>query len=152
MKADYAFLADYAAERAGAVGAMGIGIDTLMTPQLPTTHPHIFLVLQLRCPIHERARHTIDLKVVGAGGEIILAQQGGVDFTTLPAGQEGVARLVFGFYLITFPKAGPYHFVVREGETVIANLPLLVLQSSGEPPAPPAQPREPRKRRRGQRD
>ena len=127
MKLDYAFISDYATERSGSVSALGIGIDTLLSPQTPTTHPHVFLVVQLRCDAGERKLHNITVEAKDESGQAFLSQEGGVDFRAVPSTQDGVARLVFGFYLITFQTAGQYTFVLREGDTVFCEVPLLVV-------------------------
>ena len=149
MKADFAFIADYAAERAGAVGAMGIGIDTLVVPQLPATHPHIFMVVQFRCSTEERELHQITLKLVDCYGETLLNQQGAVDFSAAPPETESVARLIFGLYMLRFSKLGQYHFVVEEKGCVLAKIPLLIIQAGGAPMAPPPIPARGPSRRRG---
>lgn len=143
MKLDYAFISDYATERSGSVSALGIGIDTLLSPQTPTTHPHVFLVVQLRCEADERKLHHITVEAKDESGQAFLSQEGGVDFRAVPSTQDGVARLVFGFYLITFQTAGQYKFVLREGDNVFCEVPLLVVvpTQESEPVAAASAPR-----------
>jgi hypothetical protein len=144
MKLDYAFISDYATERGGSVSALGIGIDTLVSPQVPTTHPHIFLVVQLRCEKNERNLHNIAVEAIDESGVAFLSQEGGVDFRAVPLSQDGVARLVFGFYLITFPTTGRFRFVLREGDSVLCEVPLMVVVPQSEQDSPPVAASAPR--------
>jgi hypothetical protein len=133
MQCDYAFLSDFASDRAGYVTAVGVGIDSLVAPQVPATHPHIFLVAQLRCHIKEVGVKQMKIRLIDA----LIEQSGQATFGKPERGEFAVARLVLGFYLLTFQQYGSLNFIIEVEGKELARLPFQVLappQSGGPNP------------------
>lgn len=120
IKVDYAALADYATDRGGAVTACGLGINQLTVAQVPTTHPQLFLVAQLRDSDVTRERRSVHVRLDDPNGISLSELNGHIQFTTTDPGQ-AVARIVLGFYSVQFPGYGHYRFSVRiEQEELIS--------------------------------
>jgi hypothetical protein len=132
MQCDYAFLSDFASDRAGYVAAVGVGIDSLVAPQVPATHPHIFLVSQLRCHVSEVGVKQMKIRLLDAQNNAVIEQAGQASFGKPERGEYSVARLVLGFYLLTFQSYGSFFFTIEVEGKELARLPFQVL-------APPQQ-------------
>ena len=111
LKVDYAALADYATDRGGAVTACGLGINQLTVSQVPTSHPQLFLVAQLRDDQLEPARRSVHVRLNDPDGSSLSELKGLIQFTPVKP-DEAVARIVLGFYSIQFPRFGDYSFSV----------------------------------------
>ncbi|MBS2034617.1 hypothetical protein JST97_06510 [bacterium] len=120
LKVDYAALADYATDRGGAVTACGLGINQLTVAQVPTTHPQLFLVAQLRDSDISRERRSVHVRLDDPHGVSLSELNGQILFTAIDA-RQAVARIVLGFYSVQFPGYGDYRFSVRiEQEDLIS--------------------------------
>lgn len=108
---EYAALADYATDRGGAVTACGLGINRLTVRQVPTTHPQIFLVAQLREDLGETAFRKVKVTLSDPGGNHLSELNGNLQFAAIDS-KERVARIVLGFYSVQFPRYGDYLFQV----------------------------------------
>lgn len=149
MIVDHAFLSDFASERSGYVGAMGIGIDTILAQELPTVHPHVFLVAQLRSSKDERGTFPLGLQFFDPDEKVLINQEGQVHFENAPEDRDGVARLVFGFYMLPLNRAGRYFFRIHDGKNVLSDVPLTVIvpDISPRPGAPSVRSKPSRKKK-----
>ncbi len=132
MRCDYAFLCDFASDKGNSINALGIGYDLLLAPQLPATHPHFFLVSQLRASVVEVGKKSLGVRLIDEDGQVLLAQDGQLQFERPLYGTESVARLVLGFYMVQIPKYGAYSFHVTVEGLEMARIPFTVVK-------PPAQ-------------
>ncbi|MFN8611877.1 MAG: hypothetical protein U0931_30310 [Vulcanimicrobiota bacterium] len=120
LKVDYAALADYATDRGGAVTACGLGINQLTVAQVPTTHPQLFLVAQLRDEDVSRERRSVHVRLEDPNGISLSELKGAIQFTAIGP-RQAVARIVLGFYSVQFPAYGDYRFSVQiEQEELIS--------------------------------
>lgn len=137
MQCDYAFLSDFASDRAGYVAAVGVGIDSLVAPQMPATHPHIFLVAQLRCHASEIGVKQMKIRLIDAQNNAVIEQSGQATFGKPDRGEYSVARLVLGFYMLTFQQYGSFNFTIEVEGKELARMPFQVLnppqQAGGNP-------------------
>jgi hypothetical protein len=126
---DFAFLADFAAERGGFITAHGVGIDSLMAATLPASHPHLYLVIQFRCPVKELGSKNLVLRLHDDKGQVVLEQTGQANFQPPAYGDSSVARLVLGFHMVMFKTFGTSVFSVELDGKKMASLPFHVLQA-----------------------
>ena len=131
---DFAFLADFAAERGGFITAHGVGIDSLVAQQLPASHPHVYIVVQFRCPAAEIGSKPLALRLHDDAGVMVMEQTGQATFLQPAFGDSSIARLVLGFHMLTFKTFGTSVFTVELDGREMARLPFNVV------PAPVAQP------------
>ena len=131
MQCDYAFLSDFASDRAGYVACVGVGIDSLVAPQMPATHPHIFLVAQLRCHVREIGVKQMKIRLIDSNNQAVIEQAGQATFGKPDRGEYAVARLVLGFYLLTFQQYGSFNFTIEVEGKELARLPFQVLAPQG---------------------
>ena len=129
---DFAFLADFAAERGGFITAHGLGVDNLIAPQVPISHPHLYLVAQFRCPASETGTKTLNLRLLDETGTVILDQTGQANFQPPTVGTSSVTRLVMGFHMLAFNAYGTNQFFVDLDGQTLAQLPFRI----SPPPVP----------------
>lgn len=119
LKVDYAALADYATDRGGAVTACGLGINRLTVAQVPTTHPQLFLVAQLRG--ESAGQRTVQVALLDPQGQPMSQLNGNLQFARVDA-HSSVARIVLGFYSLQFPRYGDYQFQVAVDQQPLITL------------------------------
>ncbi|MBI2843892.1 MAG: hypothetical protein HYX78_10875 [Armatimonadetes bacterium] len=132
MDVDFAFICDYA-EPGNKISALGIGFDTIYSPQVPCVHPSFHLVAQFRASIAEAGSKDIEIRLIDADGRDVIPRfKGKLNVPQPPSGAlDTVGKLVVGFAGVRFPDYGQYalHVVVQGNEKV--RIPLRVAQ----PPA-----------------
>ena len=60
----FAFICDFADASGGKINALGIGFDTIYAKEVPTTHPHFYLVLKLRADAAEAGDKDIRINLI----------------------------------------------------------------------------------------
>ena len=127
---DFAFLADFAAERGGFITAHGVGIESLVAAQLPASHPHVYIVAQFRCPASEVGSKPLALRLHDDVGTLVMEQTGHANFVQPSVGDSSIARLVLGFHMLSFKTFGTSIFTVEVDGRELARLPFMVLQTT----------------------
>ena len=132
MEPVFAFICDYADAAGGKINALGIGFDTIYAQEVPTTHPHFYLVLKLRADAAEAGGKDIRINLIDADGNDVIEPVTGVQVIPRPKGSaETTANLVVGFSNVQFQKFGSHSLhVVIHGNTM-ARIPLRVAPSQG---------------------
>lgn len=132
MEQVFAFICDFADASGGKINALGIGFDTIYAKEVPTTHPHFYLVLKLRADAAEAGDKEIRINLIDADGQDVIEPVLGVQIVPrLSGATETTANLVVGFSNVQFRKFGPHSLhVVIQGNTM-ARIPLTVAPSQG---------------------
>ena len=108
MELDFAFICDYA-EVGGRINALGIGLDTIFTKELPARHPHLHVVAQFRTSITEAGQKRLGIQLIDADGKpVIPPLEGIVDIRPPEAGIEAKGRMGVGLDNVTFEQYGDY--------------------------------------------
>lgn len=129
MDLDFAFLCDYA-EAGNKINALGIGFDTIYAQAVPATHPHFYLVAQLRASVVEAGDKEIEIRLIDADGSDVTPPVKGTFNVPRPAPgtTESLGRLVVGFNNVSFPRFTEYSMhVVMQGREMI-RIPLRIVQ------------------------
>lgn len=127
MDVDFAFLSDAAQESGGKLHAIGIGVDSLVSPQLPASRPLLVVVVQVRYSVAEVGPKELTVRIVDAdGGNIIPPIEAQAEFGEPQPGMAGVARYVIELAALAFDAYGDYAIHVAVGGHEVANLPLSV--------------------------
>jgi len=114
MKPDFYFICDYA-ELATKINALGIGFDTIYTPQVPCKHPSFFFVMQVRANVVEAGEKNLEVHLIDEDGKDIIPTLRGKFVVPKPtAGVESIGRVALALHNVTFPRYGSYslHAVV----------------------------------------
>lgn len=126
MDVDFAFLCDYA-EVGNKIYALGIGFDTIMAPNVPATHPLLYVVVQFRAAVGEAGQKNLEVNLIDEDGNAVvppIRQQINVPSPT--AGVNSLGRLALAFRNVQFPKYGSYSIHVAIDNTQIQRLSLRV--------------------------
>ena len=120
METVFAFICDSADASGGKINALGIGFDTIYAMNIPTTHPHFYLVLKLRADAAEAGEKDIRINLIDADGQDVREPIKGVQMVARPSGTtETMASLVVGFSNVQFQKFGSHSLhVVIHGNTM----------------------------------
>lgn len=122
----FAFLCDAAVESGGKLTAVGVGIDTLGSKEIPFQHPRIALVLGFHYGAEDAGERTLRLKIVDADGhDLVPRQEGSISFLT-PSGPKATARFLTEFNGLQFNNWGTHEFRVFLDEEQVAAVPLNV--------------------------
>ena len=126
-----AFLCDAAVESSGKLTAVGVGIDTLASPEVPFQHPRLALVVGFHYEAEDAGERTLKLRIVEADGrDLVPIQQGPIHFLT-PDEPKATARFVSEFNGLQFNSWGTHEFRIFLDEEHVAAVPLNVVQTSG---------------------
>lgn len=120
MNVDFAFICDYA-EVPGKINALGIGFDTIHAPKVPATHPHFFLVIQLRASLVEAGEKKLEVRLIDEDGtDIIPTLSAKFTISKPAAGTESIGRIALEFGNVVFPRYCSYslHATVEGHEMV----------------------------------
>lgn len=127
MDVDFAFVCDAAQDSGGKLHALGIGIDRLYAPEVPTTHPMLVVVVQVRYSVVEAGTKPLAIRVVDAdGGDLIPPIDQEIQFPDPRGSPTGTARLVLQLGGLRFERFGDYAIHIAISGTDIASLPLAV--------------------------
>jgi hypothetical protein len=124
----YGFLCDFAQEAGGKLTAVGLGINRLFVPELPTAHPNLTLVVGVEYSVAEAGTKHLEVRLIDADGNDVLPQniEGDTPFAK-PDTATGTLNVIVNFLGLKFEKYGDYAFHVTFDRTEIARLPLAVL-------------------------
>jgi len=114
MRLDFAFICDYA-ELTGKINALGIGFDTIYTPQVPFSHPSFFLVMQVRASVVEAGEKTLEVRLIDEDGkDVIPTVKGKYTVPQSGVGTDRIGRIALALQNVRFPHYGSYslHAVV----------------------------------------
>ncbi len=119
MKLDFAFICDYA-EVTGKINAMGIGFDTIHAPQVPWTHPLLFLVMQTRATVAEVGEKKLEVHLIDDDGQAVIPPLKGKFTVPKPdSGVETIGRVSLALRNVSFPRYGAYSLrVALDGHEV----------------------------------
>jgi len=132
MDIDFAFICDYG-EIGNKINALGIGFDTIHAREVPATHPHFYLVAQIRASVAEVGDKAIEIRLIDADGQDVITPLSGSFNIPRPApgATESLGRILVALNNVEFPRFTQYslHVVIQGREMV--RIPLRVMQ----PPA-----------------
>ena len=127
MNVDFAFICDYAEAREK-ISAMGIGFDTIYTPQLPARHTRFYIVAQLRFAAAEIGMKDITIQLIDADGKDVIKPVMGRIQVEPPA--EGIfertARFTMAFDGVELKNYGDHLIHIKMDGTEIVSIPLKV--------------------------
>lgn len=128
MDVDFAFLADSAQEGGGKLHALGIGIDTLVAPEVPVTRAALAAVVQVRYSVAEVGTKTLAIRVVDAdGGNVIPPIDSQVNLIEPQGTPVATARVIVALNGLTFARYGDYAIHIALDGHDIASLRLAVV-------------------------
>lgn len=131
MEVDFAFLADSAQESGGKLHALGIGIDRLMTAEVPVSRGALAVVVQVRYWGNEAGAKSLSIRVVDAdGGNILDPIDGQMQLPEPPGTPVGTARLIIELNGVTFQQFGDHAIHVTLDGKDVARLPLSIVQAT----------------------
>lgn len=108
MDVDFAFLCDYA-EVGPKIYALGIGFDTIIAPQVPVTHPLLYVVVQLKSSVGEAGQKNLEVNLIDEDGKQIVSPiRQSFNVPKPIAGAASIGRLALAFHNIKFPQYGSY--------------------------------------------
>jgi hypothetical protein len=112
MEIDFAFLCDHA-DSSGKLQALGIGFDTIYSPELPYTTARFFAVMRLRFSSVETGSKDISLQVIDDhGGKIASPFAGVINVADPPAGRmDSAIALTIDVHSMSFESYGTYAVV-----------------------------------------
>ncbi len=118
MKADFAFVCDYA-EISKKINALGIGFDTIYSDKLPCNHPFFSFVFQLRANVVEQGEKNLEIRLIDEDGkDVIPPLQGKISVGKPQSGTDSIVRVATQLNNVAFPNYGTYsiHAVVDGSE------------------------------------
>ena len=71
MELEYGFLCDYADSFGDKVMALGVGIQTINSPEVPFVQKHLSFVARFKVPLTEVGAKRVRLEVIDSDGEFI---------------------------------------------------------------------------------
>ncbi len=108
MKAEFAFLCDYAAAT-GKLNALGIGFDTIYAPKVPCKHAHFSYVIQFRASVVEAGQKNLEVCMIDEDGhDVIPPLKGQVTIPKVEGAAESRGTVVLEFTNIDFPRYATY--------------------------------------------
>jgi len=112
MEVTYAHLCDYAiVSQEGKISIMGI-FDAINAPQVPATHPQMFLAFQISADYAEVGRDfTVEVQIVDEDGRQVWGVKGGGKVqppVPVKPGERTTLGHLFAIQAFTFSKFGPY--------------------------------------------
>ena len=137
MEVQIASLCDSAAGYGGKLCLIG-AFDTILVRQFPALHPFCSVALRIIFRDTEEGKHSLRLNLIDDDGQSLLP---GMDPNELnirmPENQFFASvNLVFNFQGMRFNKPGQYSLDITLDGTMIARIPLQVLQMPPEQTAP----------------
>ena len=132
MEVDFAFLSDFAEESGGKLHALGVGIDTIQAHSVPTRHPQLTMVAQIRYSAAESGSHRLEVRGFDADGQDIVDRvEGELPFPPLTGGTTGTARVLVNLVGVNFPAYGDHSFHLVIGGIEVSRASVLVVEPPG---------------------
>jgi hypothetical protein len=127
MEIQAAVLCDSAADYRGKLCILGT-FDTIITPNLPSTHPHCSIALRIVFRDSDEGTHKLKLRLINEDGKNILPHIEPEMQVKLPENVFFYSRnLIFNLQQIKFESAGLYSIDVIIDEQMMARIPLQVV-------------------------
>jgi hypothetical protein len=123
---DFAFLCDSAQESGGKLHALGIGIDGVFAPALPTTHA-VVLVAQFRYWAAEAGTRPLAVRLIDADGRSLSTADGQIVFGDTQDNPTGAARVLLTLNALPFDHYGDYAIHITIAGDDVVRLPLRVM-------------------------
>jgi len=125
-------LCDSAADYRGKLCILGT-FDTIITPSLPSTHPHCSIALRIVFRDADEGVHKLKLRLINEDGRNILPNIEPEMHVKLPENVFFYSRnLIFNLQQITFEQAGLYSIDVLIDDAIVARIPLQVVVGKRE--------------------
>lgn len=132
MEIQAAVLCDSATDYRGKLCILGT-FDTIITPSLPSTHPHCSIALRIVFRDADEGVHRLKLRLINEDGQNILPNIEPEMHVKLPENVFFYSRnLIFNLQQIKFEQAGLYSIDVIIDETIVARIPLQVVAGKKE--------------------
>jgi hypothetical protein len=127
MEIQAAVLCDSATDYRGKLCILGT-FDTIVTPSLPSTHPHCSIALRIVFRDADEGAHKLKLRLINEDGKNILPNIEPEMHVKLPDNVYFYSRnLIFNLQQIKFEQAGLYSIDVIINEAIVARIPLQVV-------------------------
>ena len=111
MDLEFSFLSDFAEESGGKLHALGIGVDTIHAAEVPTRHPLLTMVAQIRYSVAEAGSHRLEVSGYDADGRQIIDRiEGEMALPAVSGGTSGTARVLVNLVGVNFPAYGDHSF------------------------------------------
>jgi hypothetical protein len=134
MDIQAAVLCDSATDYRGKLCLLGT-FDTIITPSLPSTHPHCSIALRIVFRDADEGVHKLKLRLINADGQNILPKIEPEMHVKLPENVYFYSRnLIFNLQQIKFEQAGLYSIDVIIDDHIVARIPLQVVVGKREKP------------------
>lgn len=125
-------MCDSAADYRGKLCILGT-FDTIITPSLPSTHPHCSIALRIVFRDADEGVHKLKLRLINEDGRNILPNIEPEMHVKLPENVFFYSRnLIFNLQQITFEQAGLYSIDVLIDDAIVARIPLQVVVGKRE--------------------
>ncbi len=133
----FTFLCDAAVESDGKLTAVGVGIDTLGSGQVPFQHKRLCLVIGFHYEAEDAGERGLRLQVVEADGRDLVPRQETPISFPMPNEPKATARFVTEHNGLQFNNWGTHEFRIFLDEELVAAVPLNVVQTTPleDPPA-----------------
>jgi hypothetical protein len=129
MEIQAALLCDCATDYRGKLCILGT-FDTIITPSLPSTHPHCSIALRVVFRDSDEGNHKVKVRLINEDGKNLLPNIEPELQVKLPENVFFYSRnLIFNLQQIKFEQAGLYSIDVLIDEKMIARIPLQVVVS-----------------------
>src|SRR5688500_16138804 len=127
MDIQAAVLCDSATDYRGKLCILGT-FDTIVTPSLPSTHPHCSIALRIVFRDADEGVHKLKLRLINEDGKNILPSIEPEMHVKLLENVYFYSRnLIFNLQQIKFEQAGLYSIDVIINEAIVARIPLQVV-------------------------
>lgn len=130
MDIQVAVLCDSATDYRGKLCILGT-FDTIITPRLPSTHPHCSIALRVVFRDSDEGNHRFKIRMIDEDGKNTLPNIEPEITVKMPENVFFYSRnLIFNLQQIKFEKAGLYSIDVLMDEEMRARIPLQVVQNA----------------------
>lgn len=134
MEIQAAVLCDCAADYRGKLCILGT-FDTIVTPSLPSTHPHCAVALRIVFRDADEGSHKVQIRLINEDGKNILPNVEPELRVTMPEGVFFFSRnLIVNLQQIKFEQAGLYSIDVLLDGLMMARIPLQLVVGAGKQP------------------
>jgi hypothetical protein len=127
MEIQAAVLCDSATDYRGKLCILGT-FDTIITPNLPSTHPHCSIAIRIVFRDLDEGTHKLKVRLINEDGKNILPNIEPEMQVKLPENVYFYSRnLIFNLQQIRFEQAGLYSIDVLINDQIVSRIPLQVV-------------------------
>jgi hypothetical protein len=127
MEIQAAVLCDSATDYRGKLCILGT-FDTIITPSLPSTHPHCSIAIRIVFRDTDEGTHKLKVRLINEDGKNILPNIEPEMQVKLPDNVYFYSRnLIFNLQQIRFEQAGLYSIDVLINDQIVSRIPLQVV-------------------------